>query len=145
MRAAQAELAERQQVSACGVATRAAHDRTCGCAGDPTCAGLSLYSPTRSEMVSARRALHTLRRLGLAELCMIRYPYSPPVLTAVSVARYGQLAGEATLKPPPCFHCGRPLGDGGGGSGWSDGISVCTECLRGKTNALALVESGGAA
>lgn len=60
MRAALAELAERTTVEVWSVTWRAEHDRSCGCDDAGRCDPPLGWRPTRSELVSARRALHRL-------------------------------------------------------------------------------------
>jgi hypothetical protein len=62
MRAAVAELDKYGYTTAWSVARRAAHDAACGC--DYEGCGDRMPWPTRAELVSARRAIHTLAASG---------------------------------------------------------------------------------
>jgi hypothetical protein len=137
MRAALAEMAENEIASAYNVARRVHHDQVCDCGKPRECNVDDWYSPPRSQLVSARRALHELAAAGTAKLEMRTPRWGRPVLTAVSVANGADSRDRQHIDP--CFHCGR---SGLAGSGWTDGLFVCTECMRNKTNVFALV--GGA-
>jgi hypothetical protein len=137
MLAALAEIAAYGSAGAYGTASRAHHDQLCDC-GDPICSMWDGHDPSRSELVSARRAIHALASAGRVAVHIQRSKYGGTrMLTAVSVATNRRTADTATLT---CFHCGRWLGETNGGSGWSgpNGIHVCRECGHGTTNALAL-------
>ena len=83
MRAALAELAERDYTSVSSVAIRAEHDRACGCDNEGR-GCWDGYWPSRSERVAARRALHTLASRGLVTLTRWkpRWHEAPPILIA---------------------------------------------------------------
>lgn len=74
MQAALAELDKYGYTTAWSVARRAAHDAACGCdyegcGCDYEGCGDRMPWPTRAELVSARRAIHTLAASGEYVLC----------------------------------------------------------------------------
>jgi hypothetical protein len=81
MRTALALLDDSPRIDAWEVAHTAGHDTGCGC-GDP--GRCWSWKPTRSAVVSARRALHRLAELGFVELRMenVQYRASIHYLTA---------------------------------------------------------------
>ena len=148
MRAALAELAGYSNVTAYGAARRAAHDVRCGCDCPGECTSGNAWigwQPSRAEMVSARRALHTLADRGDVELYRIRTYDVPPALAArpVSVAKSGCIRPRQHIDDSadqiPCASCLRPSGHGGGQPGR---MVLCGECAAGVTDGIALVSGG---
>jgi len=101
MRAALAEL-DGGSTGPWTVARRAHHDARCACGDIDYCRPFQFYEPTRSELVSARRALHSLAARGLVELSRVsnHWTEGPAGLTALSVANGG-------CYPPPATHKAR--------------------------------------
>lgn len=96
MRVAIAELDERGHTSPYGIAARIKHDRECGC--DDGCDPALGWRPSRSQLVSARRALHALERRGDVALARVQNAYeSGWTLAAVKCCVHCELSVQATL------------------------------------------------
>lgn len=100
MRAVLAELAERESASAWSVARRAHRDmHVC----DPRfpdwwCRDCEGYAPPRSEVVSARRAMHALARSGDYEVYRDIFTATDGTPPNLSVAKRGHYQRLATLR-----------------------------------------------
>ena len=158
MRAALAELAAHESVSAWSVAVRAAHDAACGCADNPHC--LDRFGDiSRAQLVSARRALHTLASQGKAELhrqpngwdakppWLIAKRCQPPMPSGV-----GNVYVQMWRETDRCDSCARAFSETGIGSvtingappgvARVQGLALCHDCEKGLTDPIHLASSG---
>jgi hypothetical protein len=96
MRAAIAELEAKGRTEPFSVALRAHHDQLCSC-DSSGCSKGERHSPTRAELVSARRALHALARRGVVELGRLPAPFERYRVLIAKRCPVAQLPDEATL------------------------------------------------
>jgi hypothetical protein len=164
MRIALAELDEYGHAMAWSVAIRAAHDTECDCT-DEKC--VDTFEATRSQLVSARRALHTLARTGHATL--VREPgggKAPPILVAKRPAPEDMPPEDSGHELLPetrqlgiresdrCDSCARPWTEVGiastcYGDGDKDpgvyrvrGLALCRDCDDGVIDPISLASDG---
>jgi hypothetical protein len=109
MRAALAELGADGYTTPYTVALVARHDEECGCGNGPECvieAGgarrfwASQFQPERTDLVSARRALHSLADHGKAQLVYIARDDGGRELIAYKCCHGVNHCEDATLKFP---------------------------------------------
>jgi hypothetical protein len=98
MRAALAEVAEDGKACTFGVAIRSAHAAACGC-DDQHCQD-RMPRPSRTALVSARRALYALAELGEARIIHIAGDDGGRVLYAYKCCQQSNDCQQATLKLP---------------------------------------------
>ena len=105
MRAALAELEEHGYTIPWSVARRAAHDAACGC-DDAHCQDKTPW-PARSQLVSARRAIHAIAASGEYVLCRGHHGSGcgedgrPPSLTVAkpeAVAAWQHIRAERSAR-----------------------------------------------
>lgn len=147
MRAALDELDECGEATAWGVACRLAGDGW----------------PTRSQLVSARRALHSLTSSGKVRLTRVRTgDATPPTLTAKrcqpgvedNTYRDVDIPVAGRRKTDRCDSCARPFAEVGiATTFYSDsdmdagvynvrGLALCRDCNDGLTDPIAIASNG---
>lgn len=124
------------------------HEVDCGCGDrDENRCGY-LGQPTRADLVSIRRAIHSLANAGEVERFRVRQHWDEgPRHLGVKRCQDRTTAGVDNTY---CWRCNRPIRDitpvgSSLGHQPAGGQFECTECTSGKVNALALVAAGFAA
>lgn len=149
MRFVLAHLSDDVPTTAWSLAAERRHDRDCGCDDYGHCKWNG--QPTRAELVTIRRAMHTLAARGDARLYKVGYNFQqgPRHLGAMRCldAKNGAL-GNRYRPVDRCRWCNRlstniaPVGSLLG-TGRGEHFE-CAECTSGTVDALAVVQSGAA-
>lgn len=169
MHAALTELDQYGSATAYGVAVRAAHDGACGCDDDPLCRD-GYGPPTRTQLVSARRALRRIADLRddveLERVSGDGWIPHPPLL-AIKRCHPRRSASEGNTyvqrqlgirEVDRCDSCARSFAEvyiatsyfGAVGQIPApdqdtyrvQGLALCSDCKAGVTDAFALASGG---